>query len=59
MPLGGLAIAIFAGWARTRASVVDELGIGEGLRFRLWYLLVRFISPVALVIMFLHSLGVI
>jgi len=59
LPLGGLAIAIFAGWAMTRASVVDELGIGEGLRFRLWYLLVRFISPVALVILFLHSLGVI
>jgi len=59
LPLGGLAIAIFAGWAMTRASVVEELGIGEGLRFRLWYLLVRFISPVALVILFLHSLGVI
>lgn len=59
LPLGGLAIAIFAGWAMTRASVVEELEVGDGLRFRIWHLLVRFVSPVALVILFLHSLGVV
>jgi NSS family neurotransmitter:Na+ symporter len=59
LPLGGLAIALFAGWAMRRADVVEELALGEGARFRVWYFLVRFVSPVALVILFLHTLGVV
>lgn len=59
LPLGGLAIALFAGWAMRRADVVEELALGEGTRFRVWYFLVRFVSPVALVILFLHTLGVV
>jgi NSS family neurotransmitter:Na+ symporter len=58
LPLGGLAIAIFAGWIMQRKDTVDELAMGEHFGYRLWYLLVRYISPLAVVIMFLHTLGV-
>lgn len=58
LPLGGLAIAIFAGWIMQRKDTMDELAMGDHLGFRLWYVLVRYISPLAVAIMFLHTLGV-
>lgn len=58
LPLGGLTIALFTGWAMQRDVVVDEMGQGDRLRFRLWYMLVRYVSPLAVLILFLHSLGV-
>ncbi len=56
LPLGGMAIAVFAGWVMLRGDAVDELGMGEGLGFRLWYLVVRYVSPVAVAILILNSL---
>ncbi|MFD1007209.1 sodium-dependent transporter [Oceanisphaera ostreae] len=57
LPLGGLFIAIFAGWIMTRQATEEELG--RGLGYRLWYYTIRYISPVAIVIMFLNAIGVI
>ncbi|WP_116473586.1 sodium-dependent transporter [Zobellella maritima] len=57
LPLGGLFIAIFAGWVMTRRATEQELG--RGLGYRLWYYTIRYISPVAIVIMFLNAIGVI
>ena len=59
LPLGGLTIALFAGWAMSRSAVVEELGNGEGTAFRLWYVVIRYVSPAAVVILFLHTLGVV
>ena len=56
LPLGGMAIAIFAGWVMQRADTSDELAMGEGGLFRAWYVLVRYISPVAVAILILNSL---
>jgi NSS family neurotransmitter:Na+ symporter len=59
LPLGGLAMALFAGWFMSRASVVDELEMGDRRVFRLWYLVVRYITPVAVIVIFLHGVGLI
>jgi NSS family neurotransmitter:Na+ symporter len=59
LPLGGLAIALFAGWVMTRSDSADELGVGEGTGYQLWRILVRYISPAAVLVMFLHTLGVV
>ncbi len=60
LPLGGLLIAIFAGWQMRRASCVDELGLdGQQPAFNLWYIVIRYISPVAVVLVFLNAIGVI
>ena len=56
LPLGGMAIAIFAGWIMQRADTVDELGVGEGAGYRVWYTLVRYVSPFAVGILILNSL---
>jgi NSS family neurotransmitter:Na+ symporter len=58
LPLGGLAIALFAGWVMSSADTADELGVSDrGFSFRLWRLLVRFVAPAGVVLFFLHSLG--
>jgi NSS family neurotransmitter:Na+ symporter len=56
LPLGGLLIAIFASWKMKRASSIDELGMGNRFFYPLWRFLVRYITPVAVVIVFLYAI---
>ncbi len=58
LPLGGILIAIFAGWALSRASSIDELEIGDGLAYRLWRLLIRYVAPIAVSLVLLNAIGV-
>jgi neurotransmitter:Na+ symporter, NSS family len=58
LPLGGVAIAIFAGWIMRRASSEDELGLaGDGLWYRVWLVLVQFVAPACVVLVFLNAIG--
>ena len=57
LPLGGLFIALFAAHLMQRESCEDELAL-EGHHFNLWYFVLRFIAPVAVIIIFLHTVGV-
>ncbi len=57
LPLGGLLIALFAGWVMKRTSSMDELGLGDGLLYSTWRLLVRFITPIAIMIVFANLIG--
>jgi NSS family neurotransmitter:Na+ symporter len=59
LPLGGLLIAIFAGWIMAKASTADELAMGEGVKYRIWWMVIRYITPVAVIIVFLNAIGVI
>jgi len=52
MPLGGLMVALIAGWALSRRAVRDELGLGDSLAFRLWYAATRYLVPVAILVIF-------
>lgn len=58
LPLGGILIAVFAGWLLARSSSVDELDLGEGLAYRFWRLLIRYLAPLAVTLVFLNALGV-
>jgi NSS family neurotransmitter:Na+ symporter len=57
LPLGGLLIAIFAGWFMTRGSSEDEFSM-RPFAYQLWWLLVRFISPLAVILVFLNAIGI-
>ena len=59
LPLGGLLIAIFAAWKMSRESTVDELGMGDRFYYPLWRFLVRYITPIAVIIVFLKAVSVI
>jgi len=57
LPLGGLAIAIFAGWLMKQAHAEQELELpAEG--FQAWRFLIKYVSPAAVFLVFLHVLGV-
>jgi len=56
LPLGGLAIAWFAGWVMKREHTAEELNL-KPWAYGAWYVLIRYISPAAVIILFLHALG--
>lgn len=53
LPLSGLLIALFVGWAMTRDAVRDELSDLSSRVFALWYALLRYVVPPALAIIFI------
>jgi NSS family neurotransmitter:Na+ symporter len=57
LPLGGLLIAIFAGWIIKRNTARKQLmGLSE-LMFNLWYVTLRFLAPAGVLAIFAHSMG--
>ena len=57
LPLGGLAIAIFAGRMMKPAHAEQELEMPtEG--FKAWQFLIKYVSPAAVFFVFLHVLGI-
>jgi NSS family neurotransmitter:Na+ symporter len=59
LPLGGLFIAVFAAWVMREADVREELAVVNRVGYRLWRFLVRYVTPVCVVIVFLNAIGVI
>jgi neurotransmitter:Na+ symporter, NSS family len=51
--VGGVLMAIFAGWMMKSQSSREELNMGSRLSYLIWQFLVRFIAPVAVIIVFL------
>ncbi|WJW76448.1 sodium-dependent transporter [Thiohalobacter sp. IOR34] len=58
LPIGGLLIAIFAAWMMSREASRAELGLADGLGFGLWRFLVRYVTPFAILLIFLNKIGV-
>ena len=58
LPLGGLFIAIFAGWLMKPESSKKELNTTEK-GYTIWINLVRVIAPVAVMVVFLNAIGII
>ena len=57
LPLGGLAIAIFAGWVMDKYWVERAIALEKSGLFTLWRSTLRYVSPVCITLIFLHSLG--
>jgi NSS family neurotransmitter:Na+ symporter len=56
MPIGGLIVTLFTGYAWKRAG--EEAGL-TGFWYRVWMFLLRIVSPVLIVLIFLYSVGLI
>jgi NSS family neurotransmitter:Na+ symporter len=59
LPLGGLAIAVFAAWVMSRGSTEEELATRAPWVYKLWRIVLRYLTPVAIMIIFLNVIGVI
>ena len=57
LPLGGLAIALFAGWVMREKDTAEELNLKADWQYKLWRFLVRFVSPAGVILFFLHTIG--
>ncbi|EMP56149.1 sodium-dependent transporter family protein [Marinobacter santoriniensis NKSG1] len=55
LPLGGLAVAVFAGWVMSRQAMEKELALSAPA-FKLWYVTVRFVTPIAVATVFIYNL---
>lgn len=56
LPLGGLLMAIFAGWVMRTHHVREELGIAVR-PYVLWRFTIRFVSPLAIIAIFMYLVG--
>lgn len=61
LPLGGLLVAVYTGWFWPESEEKDALFVHGPSRFlfRIWHGLLRWVAPVALVLVFLRQLGVV
>lgn len=61
LPLGGLLLAVFAGWRLKRANFLDELTNGGAISLPRWvcltiYYLVKFVAPLGILLILLNGL---
>ncbi|KKB41151.1 sodium-dependent transporter [Bacillus thermotolerans] len=62
MPLGALLIAIFVPLKIPRQRLIDELSTGSSIGrkiFAAWFLLIKYLAPIAIIIVYLDVLGII
>ena len=56
LPIGGLLVAILTGWIMFRKDTSDELNINpRGTPFRCWRFAIRYLAPIAILMIFLNS----
>ena len=61
LPVGGLLLAVFAGWRLKRANYLDELTNSGALKIPRWlsltiYYLVKLVAPVGILLIFLNCI---
>ena len=57
LPIGGVLIALFCGWALSRETTCRELGLGDGLLFRVWRLVLRYLTPMGVAAVLVSNLA--
>ena len=58
LPLGGLFIAVFAGWIMHQDSTEREFSFHNNIAFPLWHVMVRYITPFLVFMVFLNIIGI-
>ena len=57
LPLGGLLIAVFAGWVVSRETTRDELTSLNAGTYAIWHFLIRFVVPPAVLVIFVMGVA--
>jgi NSS family neurotransmitter:Na+ symporter len=61
LPAGAFLTSIMLGWFVNKALVKDEFtnqGTISLVFFRVWYLTIRFVVPLCIILIFLHQFGI-
>lgn len=56
IPINGLLLALFAAWAMSRRSMLDELSLSDRYQAHYWVISVRYLAPVAIALVLITSL---
>ena len=60
LPLGALLMVLLVGWILKPKTILDEMNLGDGLKVNRYYTItIRYIAPIAIILMFLQLIGVI
>ena len=57
LPVGGVLIALFAGWLMSRADSEAELAAEDPRHYQAWRILVRYVAPIGVGLVFLDAMG--
>ena len=58
LPIGGLLIAIFAGWVMHQDSTEREFSFRNRYVYAVWQVMVRYVSPFLVLMVFLNIIGI-
>lgn len=62
MPIGALSVAVFTSWVQDKQFVLRDAGMGSTIPKQLLYLwlgALRYLAPIAIIVVFINSLGLI
>ena len=54
LPIGGMLIAIFAGWVMHQDSTEREFSFANQYIYLIWQTMIRYVSPTLVFIVFLY-----
>ncbi|MCP3027516.1 sodium-dependent transporter [Halobacillus sp. A5] len=59
LPLGGLTMALFAGWYFKKEQALEATDFTGSIIGQIWYVIVKFVAPILIILIFLNALGII
>ncbi len=57
IPANGLLLALFAGWAMSKSSMLEEFSLKNRYVFRYWLFSIRYLAPVAILLVLITSIN--
>jgi NSS family neurotransmitter:Na+ symporter len=59
LPFGGLLICLFVGWIMKKKIIQSETFHSDMLIYRGWKFILKFLTPIAVIMIILHGLNII
>ena len=56
MPVGGILMAVLAGWVLTKRVAFSEMNLKSERQFEVWRFLVKYLAPLMLLTLFFYNL---
>ena len=57
LPIGGILISVIVGWCISRNTLKNDRLIGENLLSFIWFISIKFVAPLAVLVIMLNAIG--